>query len=455
MVKITLEKKEYFVEKGTPLSAFLQQNGFAVSHPCGGKGTCGKCTVTVNGRQELSCRYLVEEDIAVELPQKEEILSLAQEGQGESIGFLALDLGTTTLALAEVSAEGEPLAPKTATNPQRRFGADVISRIEYAAKNGVEDLQTVLLEELSALLQGREESALYVAGNTTMLHLLLGEDPSAMGVAPYTPVFLEEQRRKLPLPVAEIITLPGVSAFVGADIVAGLLALEPPAEGKYNLLVDLGTNAEIVLYSEKEALCTAAAAGPCFEGVNITCGMSAVPGAIAVYSEQGYQTVGDRAPIGLCGTGLIDLIATLVRQEIIDETGYLEEDFTVAPGVRLTPGDVRNFQLAKAAVFAAILALMKQAGVGYEQIDRLWLAGGFSASVNRDNAAEVGLLPAALKDKVASAGNSSLRGAARYAAGAALPAFLQNARYVDLSADGIFAELFMENMEFGGKFTSL
>ena len=183
--------------------------------------------------------------------------------------------------------------------------------------------------------------------------------------------------------------------------------------------------------------------------------MSAVPGAISAYSEAGYQTVGEVAPIGICGTGLIDLIATLVRQGVIDESGYLEEDFYVTSAVRLTPGDVRAFQLAKAAVYAAILALMRRAGIRYDQIDRLYLAGGFSAAVDRENAAAVGLLPRELKEKVHFAGNSSLRGAARYAAGMPPPSSLGNARYIDLSADGDFADLFMENMEFGGKFTSL
>lgn len=455
MAKVILEKKEYFSPEGILLSDFLQQNGIAVAHPCGGRGTCGKCTVWVNGQKERSCRYRIQGDITVQLPSAEEIFSPVEKAEGESIGVLVLDIGTTTLALAEVSAAGEPLRVITRTNPQRSFGADVISRIEYCIKNGPELLQKVLLEELSALLKGREGAALYVAGNTTMLHLLFGVDPSPMGAAPYTPAFLGERRQELPLPIKNVIALPGISAFVGADLVAGLLALEPPAEGKYHLLVDLGTNAEILLYSREAVFCTAAAAGPCFEGANITCGMSASNGAVCAYSEQGYQTIGGDEPIGICGTGLIDLVATLVRQGIIDETGYLEEDFYLTSAVRLTAGDVRAFQLAKAAVYAGILALMKRAGVSFEQIDRLYLAGGFSTAVNRENAAAVGLLPRELKEKVSAAGNSSLRGAARYAAGASIPDSLENARYIDLSADADFAELFMENMDFGGKFTSL
>ena len=449
MVKVTVGTTEYSVAEGTLLSDFLQQNGFAVSHPCGGKGTCGKCVLQVNGRQEKSCRYRIETDITVELPEAEAIFSPLQQAEGEAVGLLALDLGTTTLALAEVSAEGVPLRAVSRTNPQRRFGADVIARIEYCQKNGPALLQQTLLEELAAMLQGREGHTLYVAGNTTMLHLLFGVDPTPMGAAPYTPAVLERRESgSLPLPVERVISLPGVAAFVGADIVAGLLMAEPPAEGCFDLLVDLGTNAEIVLFSRETAVCTAAAAGPCFEGANITCGMSAACGAVCAYDEYGYRTVGEAPAAGICGTGLIDLIAVLVRRGIVEDSGYMEEDFELTPSVRLTPADVRCFQLAKSAVCAAILTLMKRQGVTEEQIGTVYLCGGFSAAINRENAAAVGLLPPSLCRKTRSLGNSSLAGTARYACGAELPPFVRNASYVDLSADPDFAELFMDNMEF-------
>jgi uncharacterized 2Fe-2S/4Fe-4S cluster protein (DUF4445 family) len=297
---------------------------------------------------------------------------------------------------------------------------------------------------------------LYVAGNTTMLHLLFGVDPSPMGEAPYTPAFLaERQEAALPLPLKQVIALPGISAFVGADIVAGLLMAEVPAPEQYHLLVDLGTNAEIVLFSREKAYCTAAAAGPCFEGANITCGMSASPGAICAYEEAGFRTVGELPPAGICGTGLIDLIAALVRQGIIEDSGYMEEDFEITDQVRLTPGDVRSFQLAKSAVCAAILALMNQVGVSFEQIGKLYLCGGFSTAINGKSAAEVGLFPPELVEKICPLGNSSLQGAARYACNRKLPAFAKNVVYRDLSSDPVFTDLFMENMELGGKFTSL
>lgn len=449
MAKVYIKETAYSVAEGTLLSEFLQQNGFAVSHPCGGRGSCGKCLVRVNGKEEKSCRYRIQTDITVELPEAEAIYSPLQQAEGEASGLLALDLGTTTLALAEVSAEGTPLRAVSSTNPQRRFGADVIARIEYCQKNDPVLLQQVLLEELAEMLKGKEGHTLYVAGNTTMLHLLFGVDPTPMGAAPYTPAFLaQRQSCSLPLPVERVISLPGIAAFVGADIVAGLLMAEAPAEGHYNLLVDLGTNAEIVLFSRETALCTAAAAGPCFEGANISCGMSASRGAVCSYNEEGYRTVGDAPAVGLCGTGLIDLIATLVKEGTIDETGYMEEDFEIAPAVRLTPADVRCFQLAKSAVCAAILTLMERAGVTTEQIDTLYLCGGFSAAINRENAAAVGLFPAELCAKASSLGNSSLGGTARYACGAELPLFVKNAEYADLSADPVFSDLFMENMMF-------
>ena len=463
MAKIRIDGEIFAAERGERLSDVLLRAGKPLSLPCGGSGICRKCRVTVNGQEVLACRYVIENDTEVQLPKRETIVAEAVEaagGQTDGPAAAALDLGTTTLALALVAPkEKQVLRTVTAVNPQRAFGADVMSRIAYCKEHGPAALQSAAVSAVREMLQTLDVSeveTLYVAGNTTMLHLFFGVDPSSMGAAPYTPVFLGQKEapgKQLGLPeIQTVVALPGAAAFVGADLSAGLNCVGLPPEGNYRLLIDLGTNAEIILFSRERAICTAAAAGPCFEGANISCGMSASPGAIYAYSAEGYATVGGAPAAGICGTGLVDAIAALLEDGTIDETGLLEdESFTLAPGVVLTQADVRQYQLAKSAVCSAVLSLLKRERVGFRQIDGLYISGGFSAKINIDNAVKTGLLPAALKEKCISVGNSSLRGTVKYAFEKNdLSVFLDHMVYVDLAADPVFSELFVENMMFGG-----
>ncbi|MBR0510228.1 MAG: DUF4445 domain-containing protein [Clostridia bacterium] len=306
-----------------------------------------------------------------------------------------------------------------------------------------------------AELDAPEVQTLYVAGNTTMLHLFFGVDPSGMGAAPYTPAFLEMKEasgESLGLPkIQNAVSLPGAAAFVGADLTAGLNYVEMPPAGRYRLLIDLGTNAEIVLFSSAGALCTAAAAGPCFEGANISCGMSASSGAVCAYGAWGYRTVNDAPAKGICGTGLVDLIAFLLASGAIDETGFMEcGGFEAAPGVTLTQKDVRQYQLAKSAVCSAVETLIQKRGVLYDDIDAVYISGGFSEKINVSNAVKTGLLPPALKEKCIPAGNSSLMGTVKYACETNdLSVFLAHTAYADLAADPVFSARFIENMTFG------
>lgn len=462
MHKITVGSSTYYAAEGERLSEVLIKNGMSVEHPCGGRGVCGKCAVLVNGRKELSCRYEVRSDITVTLPEKAEMLSEtgAEESgrQTENLCF-ALDIGTTTLALALVSLdEGRIVRVITKTNPQRRFGADVISRIDYCMKNGTEELTACLVAEISAMvseLYSGRELDMYVAANATMLHTFFGVDCSSIGVAPYNAVFLGEKRgvgQNIGIKgVAEVYALPSVHSFVGADIVAGMNLVGLPTEKKYSLLVDLGTNAEIVLFSRARALCTSAAAGPCFEGANITCGMSATPGAICAFSRGGeISTIGDKEPVGICGTGLIDIVAAFVADETVDETGFIEdEEIEITDRVILTQQDVRQLQLAKSAVYSAIVALIKRENIDFTDVETLYISGGFSAKLNLDSAVSIGLLPRELQSKCRVLNNSSLLGTVKFACERNdLAPYLENASYVDLSTDKNFTDLFVENMMF-------
>lgn len=462
MHKVRINNETLLASDGEILSDILIKSGKAINHICGGKGICKKCSVIVNGKEELSCRYKIKSDIDVVLPENSEILSESGAEEGNEITencCFCLDIGTTTLALALVNPDEKKIIKvKTANNPQGAFGSDVITRIEYCNKNGVSQLKNCLIDKINDLINEFDIEAIktmYVAGNTTMLHIFFGVDPSTIGVAPYTPVFLDSKEIKGSEiginKIERVVSLPCISSFVGADLVAGINLTEAPESDKYNLLIDLGTNAEIVLYNKNAVYCTSAAAGPCFEGGNITCGMSATDGAIYSYTPDGeFKTINNKAPQGICGTGLIDIIAVLLRKGIIDETGYMEnEEFFITDSIKLTQKDIREFQLAKSAIYSGISALLKEKSISFTDIENAFISGGFSAKINTDNAIAVGLLPKELKDKIIVLNNSSLLGTVKYACEHNnLPVSHNKAEYVDLSTNPNFMDLFIENMEF-------
>lgn len=459
-------KKIHF-EGEVPLTTLLGDADAHIDQPCGGRGSCRKCSVLVDGKEELACQYILRTDATVTLPDKKDIISVtgAEETDRPTENLcLCLDIGTTTLALALVSLdEKQTVKLTTSKNPQRAFGADVISRIDYCSKNGTEALQQSLIQKLREMISELLDRyglanipRMYVAGNTTMLHLFLGVDCSSIGVSPYTPAFLGERcvsGNEVGLDnIGEIVTLPNISAFVGSDIVAGLGFVGSPKDAeKYSLLIDLGTNAEIVLFGRDKYLCATAAAGPCFEGANISCGMSASDGAVyAYFPDRSYSVIGDGLPTGICATGLIDLIAELVREEIIDESGYMEDgEFPLTDEVKLTGEDVREFQLAKSAVMSAIQCLLKRGGVSFDKIEKMYVAGGFSAKMRIDNASFLGLLPRELADRFAPINNSSLLGTIKFALeNTPLENITAKAEFIDIGADNLFSELFFENMIF-------
>ena len=463
------EKKLITAPKGHILSKVLSENGFTVETLCAGNGTCGKCEVLVNGESKRSCKYILNEDITVILNERTNIQSISGAAETEVFsgkGCFVLDIGTTTLALALVSLETkETVKVFTGDNPQKAFGADVITRIEKCRDGELEGLNKVLITAINKLIEKFSKlydlsgvNTMYVAGNTTMLHLFLKVDCSSIGVAPYTPKFLESMKAESEslgiLKKLEIITLPGVSSFVGADIVAGMNLTSLPEEGKYYLLIDLGTNAEVVLYNNKKALCTAAAAGPCFEGANISSGMSGSDGAVNTFDivegEKKFTTIGNKEAKGICGTGLIDIIAALRREEIIDDTAFMEEDeYEISGGVTLIGKDIRQFQLAKSAVLSAAETLAEVEGIELQDIDKLYISGGFSSHINVENAVYVGLLPKSLKERCIALNNSSLLGSIKYALNKNdLKVFTENTQYADLSQNPSFTEKFMDNMYF-------
>lgn len=397
---------------------------------------------------------------------------------------VAADIGTTTVAIALVSRKsGKVLAERTFNNSQREYGADVLSRIEAANAGHLEELQRLIwrdiLQGIEGMLQdlGRNGniSRLVISANTTMEHLFAGDSCETLGKTPFTPVSLELRKRKCReiFPEApkryaemEVILLPGISAFVGADIVSGMYELGMNESRKPVLLLDLGTNGEMVLGTKGGFLATSTAAGPALEGGNISGGVPGVAGAICSVSMMGSRTVvhtiRNQSPIGLCGTGVLELAYEMRKMGIADEKGvfseaYRETGFQVAKdamgqSILFTQQDMRQLQMAKAAIRSGMELLIKEAGLKAADIERVYLAGGLGYKLNVYKAAGIGLLPPALKEKAAAVGNSSLSGALRYLkeadAAEKLEELQRKTKEMNLAAHPEFETNYYKNMNF-------
>jgi uncharacterized 2Fe-2S/4Fe-4S cluster protein (DUF4445 family) len=478
--------------EGNTLLKALQENGFDIYSPCGGNGTCGKCMVYVKGEGEVtSCIYPVTNDIEIVLPEKREANILVEQHEhtiempfnpGDTVGFssfpygVAIDIGTTTLVFYLVNLiSGAIIETRAVVNPQSKYGADVISRINFAALNdgGLETLQKEILYTINlqldhfievAEITNNELVKITIAGNTTMLHLLLGVDPLPIALAPFTPAFVDEQilkGKELQLhchPEAEIKILPSIAAYVGADIVAGIASIKPLGEYQRFLFLDIGTNGELALVTPETIWCCATAAGPAFEGANISCGMSAVEGAISVFGTEGYSVIGNAAPVGLCGSGLIDVVAHLVENKLVQNDGLLSEDFVIVPetseknSIVLTQQDIREVQLAKSAILAGVKVLLKKASLTFDDLDVLFLAGGFGNYIDLESAVKIGMLPKEMEHKTISLGNTSGTGALLALKSVQFDQIIQDIRnrscYIELSEEEDFVLDYVMNMDF-------
>jgi len=352
---------------GDRLFTVLRDAGVSFDAPCGGKGTCRKCRVEVVGEGEkLACYYTVDRDVTVNLSTADCGVFARNDGT-----LAALDIGTTTIALEVYDGKGSVIHSAHFLNPQRVYGADVISRINACKEGHLEKMRDILVNALSLHLGGVKR--VITAANATMLHILAGVDPAPIGVAPYKAVFTDTIQVD-----GKFVLLPSAGAFVGADVTAGILSSGMYEDKGINLFVDLGTNGEIVLKADGRYYGASAAAGPVFEG-------------------------GDWGK----GSDLIDLVAGLLDSGDIDEGGSLKSDATV-----LTGKDVRAVQLAKAAINATIIMLVRVAGLKIEDIDKVYLAGGLGKGLNPKSAERIGLLPKTLGSKTTALGNAALKGAA-------------------------------------------
>lgn len=492
-VRVLPHDRVYAAERGTPLLTLLAENGYTVTAPCGGTGKCGKCRVRIlNGSVEgatpdadgyvLACRARITGDLTVAVSSQaghglDDFSDALVGGKGYGVGTI-LDIGTTTLAACLVDrSDGRVLQKRTSLNPQSVLGADVLSRIKACGEGKLPLLQRLMIDRVRALLldlNAPADAPLFVAANTTMLHLFLGVDPSPIGVYPFTPVFTETQRKTgktLGLPCGDVITLPSVSGYVGGDVMAGVVACGMDQDKRTRLLVDVGTNGEIVLSHDGKLFATSTAAGPALEGACIACGMGGVAGAISSVRLEGdtlrMETVDNTPPRGICGSGLIDLVACLVREELIEPTGAWSEDcdsplmerrrgdrFYLTDEVYLSQKDIRELQLAKSAIAAGIETLLATCGVQESDVEEVLLAGGLGYYMNVASAAYLGLLPQAMETRVRVVGNTALAGARvclvdpdammeRIARAA------ERVKVVELGSSPIFCDAYMRHMTLG------
>ena len=398
--------------------------------------------------------------------------------------MIALDLGTTTIA-ARLFSGREVLAEVTRRNSTRIYGADVISRIQAAVSGNALRMKKLLekdiLDCVSSLIDANSAgdeplpapenngpTKIVIAGNTTMEHLLFSYSCRGLGQFPYTPAHKGFTRASWPEKDVELVFLPGISAFVGADIVAGLYACGMERAEKMRLFIDLGTNGEMVLGNRDRLAACSAAAGPAFEGGNISCGMGSLPGAIcsAKPDPSGkaltVRTMKNEEPLGLCGTGAVEVLAALLDMGIVDETGLLDEQYfaegyPVAPcpsgEIVLTQKDIRELQLAKAAIRAGAESLLAGMRLAWRDLDEILLAGSFGDSLSPEKAVRIGLLPEEVLGKVKAAGNTSLLGAQLYAAdekagNEAIRHILDVSEEIGLAQNEVFQENFLKQMDF-------
>ena len=560
-ITINLNTDSKTTDKTTILE-YCRSHGIAgIETPCGGNGTCGKCKVTVTkpyykdvlacqtkichgmeiivGRKESTGAGTVGQDIqtasnAVNSIDKEDSMVVLTNGGKVSEKFneqvkehvnrnvvlkeetanesekvesnedtlAACDIGTTTVVCYLIDKEtGQIISTRSGAKPQRSFGADVLSRIDAAARaddndkanGGLQMMQTQIVSLLNGWISemlmecGRTKvSRFSVAGNTVMCHLLMGISPEKLGKAPFMPdeyFGREFNPSDIGLENCQImIIFPAVSGFVGGDITAGMM--ETVNCNELTLYLDIGTNGEMALGKGDRYVCCATAAGPAFEGAQIELGMPASKGAVDKVWLEGrrikYSVIGNDRPVGLCGSGLIDALAVLLKAGIIDENGTIlsgqelpilfrsyvfevEAEETaqstesslavhIAPGVYITQDDIRKLQLAKGAIAAGIEVLFKEYGCKPCDVDILTFAGGFGNYIDKASAAAIGLFPQELVDKAKEVGNAAGNGAV--AAALSQEAWERaleisgNMRYIELASYPHFDEMYVEHMNF-------
>ena len=523
-IEISGEGRPITLEYRQPalLSTLIVKAGVRFDLPCGGNRRCKKCKVTVTGAveppdageralltdEELSagvryaCMATACGDVRVQLPKAREGANYIATDAAADMAFdradvwgrelgAAIDIGTTTVAayLYRLS-DGKTLATAAALNPQTAYGADVVSRLEKALTGDGDGLAASVRGCIGELLgrmcreQGRALSdidSLAITGNTAMLYLLCGQNPQSIAVAPfeqdrYFGEFLDGDALGIPGLTAKVYLSRCISSYVGGDMTTAALATGMAERTEPTLLVDIGTNGEMMLSVGGRLLCCSTAAGPAFEGAGLAMGMPAKDGAVSHvrFTPHGPDGVpamectvlGDEPAVGLCGSGVIDALAAMREAGVVDETGRIQEEnhpFVeqvtecagelrfLLPGteVAVTQADVRAVQLGKSAICAGILTLLETAGLSCDELTSLVIAGGFGSFLDVKSAERIGLIPEGFAAKATAVGNAAAAGAAmtlRRGPLARAEALARRAETVELSTSPEFMEHYIECM---------
>ncbi|SCW43188.1 Uncharacterized 2Fe-2 and 4Fe-4S clusters-containing protein, contains DUF4445 domain [Lachnospiraceae bacterium C10] len=536
-MKITFELTTLTAYRDMTIAAFLIQEGYPLFLPCGGNGTCMKCKIeaTFPGspfspkKDYLACQNTIGDlmaDITAQsatsiylcLPDPATLPKEDSANHKPSVSasyapadpdcYVAVDLGSTTIAMELFRPDGEVIHTFSAQNPQQIYGSDVLSRIRSASQSSFtrSDLQRLAeskiqeglahLEKKAELPDHRAIRSIAIAANTTMGHLLTGEDVSPLGHAPFAPgnidltditsvFFIKEEHPPT------VYRMPGISAFVGGDILSGIYALDMDLNPGWSLLLDLGTNGEMALARRKDdtltIYCASTAAGPAFEAANISCGCAGVEGAIykvsiqpggrcvpsiikntpakavslpsSLLMQQRLKEALER-PLGLCGSGVISAVSALYRAGLIDEhatfqkeryrhTGYPLWQRPKEEPLLLTQEDIRQLQMAKAAIAAGIDCLLRAAQITTTDLSHVYLAGGFGKGLDPKEAAAIGLLPKEVLPVTTAVGNSALAGAKKFLLQGdtgRLQRIQNSAREILLAEDPAFEALYLKHL---------
>lgn len=464
------------------LFTLLKEQGMILPHSCNEKGTCGQCAVMTNRNGwQLACSFIPSEDIVVEIPDRESeneannitakhsisaISHFTRHQKSFSEPILLIDLGTTTIAMVLLGEDGAVSHQVTFANPNKDYGTDVIARMKSSNEGYRHKMQEQLAEEFKkqwTKFPDKSINACYIAGNTVMIHLLMGYSCEELSVYPFTPHTLKEiQLTYLSCPV---YIFPAISSFIGGDITSGLFSLYFENREDTCLFLDLGTNGELALLQEGHITVASVAAGPAFEGGNLSCGCQGIPGAITDVKLGGLRprltTIGNKLPIGLCGSGALSITAELLKKNYVTKEGIITDSFpedgilmgksVAGANLLFTRDDFRQVQLALASVKAGIHTLLAENNLSYHDIDHIYIAGGFGYALSLETACALGIINPEWKSITESVGNSSLSGLERYAleGNQNLRKLISKTTELSLAENSYFKEELIRCMTFG------
>lgn len=470
-VTVLPQKQNIQAQSGEMLLAVLRRVGLIPDAPCGGNGTCGKCKVTVNGQECLACQTPVDRDMNVILPPRQQSVILtdgiSHELPTDGGVCLAIDIGTTTVA-AYLLENGRVLATESRKNPQSPFGADVVSRLHHAIKGqkdaltaAIRNCVTDITEILLAKATKEQLDTVCVVGNPAMQQLFLGMPVDNLVKPPFSPrlpkAAATDGGSVIPLWAgAKLLVAPNISGYIGADTVACILAAGMNKSEKLTLLVDIGTNGEMVLGNKDRLVACATAAGPALEGAGIEYGMQATPGAID-HVDMDFQchVIGEANATGICGSGLLDAVSVALHRGLLNERGRVLHDSHTLPlrdNISINQEDIRQFQQAKGAISAGIRMVAEHLDISLSDIETVYLAGAFGTFLDPHAACRTGLIPSELEKKITSIGNAAGSGAKIMAcshdAFVRTDDIISTVEHLDLAALPTWARTFAQSMRF-------